>query len=109
MPIMQLKKSLAAVAITAALLVGCQTTQTAATTSVIAAQQLPAVDIQYETFTLDNGLRVVVHEDRKAPIVAVNVWYARSEEHTSELQSRPHLVCRLLLEKKKQLTARGRA
>src|SRR5690554_7782134 len=28
--------------------------------------------------------------------------YIRSEEHTSELQSRPHLVCRLLLEKKKQ-------
>src|SRR3989442_2912238 len=27
---------------------------------------------------------------------------ARSEEHTSELQSRPHLVCRLLLEKKQQ-------
>src|SRR5690554_6959729 len=27
---------------------------------------------------------------------------SRSEEHTSELQSRPHLVCRLLLEKKKQ-------
>src|SRR3989442_7447888 len=26
----------------------------------------------------------------------------RSEEHTSELQSRPHLVCRLLLEKKKR-------
>src|SRR3989442_7031739 len=29
----------------------------------------------------------------------------RSEEHTSELQSRPHLVCRLLLEKKKLLDA----
>src|SRR3989442_11707127 len=29
------------------------------------------------------------------------VTYRRSEEHTSELQSRPHLVCRLLLEKKK--------
>src|SRR3989442_5773468 len=29
----------------------------------------------------------------------------RSEEHTSELQSRPHLVCRLLLEKKKQYLA----
>src|SRR3989442_8986121 len=29
---------------------------------------------------------------------------SRSEEHTSELQSRPHLVCRLLLEKKKQNT-----
>src|SRR3989442_8468346 len=26
----------------------------------------------------------------------------RSEEHTSELQSRPHIVCRLLLEKKKE-------
>src|SRR6266498_4070456 len=31
-----------------------------------------------------------------------NLISARSEEHTSELQSRPHLVCRLLLEKKKQ-------
>src|SRR5690554_7498295 len=30
----------------------------------------------------------------------------RSEEHTSELQSRPHLVCRLLLEKKKKQTSR---
>src|SRR6266498_4355645 len=31
----------------------------------------------------------------------------RSEEHTSELQSRPHLVCRLLLEKKKNTTTRA--
>src|SRR5579872_1116008 len=31
---------------------------------------------------------------------------SRSEEHTSELQSRPHLVCRLLLEKKKRRAAR---
>src|SRR3989442_14488689 len=30
----------------------------------------------------------------------------RSEEHTSELQSRPHLVCRLLLEKKKDAAHR---
>src|SRR5690554_7388438 len=29
-------------------------------------------------------------------------FFLRSEEHTSELQSRPHLVCRLLLEKKKK-------
>src|SRR2546422_7943393 len=29
-------------------------------------------------------------------------WFTRSEEHTSELQSRLHLVCRLLLEKKKK-------
>src|SRR5436305_4564140 len=33
----------------------------------------------------------------------------RSEEHTSELQSRPHLVCRLLLEKKKTTTPTPRA
>src|SRR5690554_7553252 len=31
----------------------------------------------------------------------INGSFVRSEEHTSELQSRPHLVCRLLLEKKK--------
>ena len=35
----------------------------------------PDVDIAYEKFTLGNGLRVIVHEDRKAPIVAVSVWY----------------------------------
>lgn len=34
-----------------------------------------AVDIPFEQFTLDNGLRVVVHEDRKAPVVAVSIWY----------------------------------
>jgi len=33
------------------------------------------VDINFTEFTLDNGLRLVVHEDNKAPIVAVNVWY----------------------------------
>src|SRR2546422_1252364 len=33
----------------------------------------------------------------------------RSEEHTSELQSRLHLVCRLLLEKKKQIAPREKA
>src|SRR5690554_6964634 len=41
------------------------------------------------------------------PLVAgtddmIDINYNRSEEHTSELQSRPHLVCRLLLEKKKK-------
>ena len=39
------------------------------------AANAPAVDIPYETFTLPNGLRVVVHTDRKAPVVAVNIWY----------------------------------
>ena len=31
--------------------------------------------IEYEKFTLDNGLTVIVHEDKKVPMVAVNVWY----------------------------------
>ncbi|MBZ6377409.1 peptidase M16 [Pacificimonas flava] len=33
------------------------------------------VEIPYESFTLDNGLRVITHTDRKAPIVAVSIWY----------------------------------
>lgn len=33
------------------------------------------LDIPFEEFTLDNGLRVIVHEDRKAPIIATNLWY----------------------------------
>src|SRR3989449_3713950 len=37
-----------------------------------------------------------------APIVPLPTRARRSEEHTSELQSRLHLVCRLLLEKKKK-------
>ncbi len=31
--------------------------------------------IPFESFKLDNGLRVIVHKDNKAPIVAVNIWY----------------------------------
>ena len=37
--------------------------------------ELEVPDIEFETFTLDNGLTVVVHEDRKVPMVAVNIWY----------------------------------
>jgi zinc protease len=33
------------------------------------------VDIPFQKFVLDNGLTVIVHEDHKAPIVAVNMWY----------------------------------
>src|SRR3989454_7007052 len=113
--------------------------------------------VPYQTFTLPNGLQVLLHEDHSVPLVAVNMWYHvgsadekpgrtgfahlfehimfmgsqhvptgefdklleaaggdnngsttedrtnyRSEEHTSELQSPCNLVCRLLLEKKKQ-------
>src|SRR5690554_7192864 len=42
------------------------------------------------TRTIENGVLTLIDE------------IVRSEEHTSELQSRPHLVCRLLLEKKKK-------
>ena len=37
--------------------------------------QAAQVEIKYDEFTLPNGLRVIVHTDRKAPIVAVNLWY----------------------------------
>lgn len=33
------------------------------------------IDIPFDKFVLDNGLTVIVHEDRKAPIVAVSIWY----------------------------------
>jgi zinc protease len=33
------------------------------------------IDIPFQKFVLDNGLTVIVHEDHKAPIVAVNLWY----------------------------------
>jgi predicted Zn-dependent peptidase len=33
------------------------------------------IDIPYTEVTLGNGLRLIVHEDHKAPIVAVNIWY----------------------------------
>src|SRR3989449_8155020 len=51
---------------------------------------------------------VAVVEDRppilRAALMATTLLCGRSEEHTSELQSRLHLVCRLLLEKKKERT-----
>jgi predicted Zn-dependent peptidase len=46
-----------------------------AATPVPLPQLVREVRIPNQTFRLDNGLTVVVHEDRKAPIVAVSVWY----------------------------------
>src|SRR3989449_2592793 len=43
------------------------------------------------------------------PTGSIGTLGARSEEHTSELQSRLHLVCRLLLEKKKKTTTKRSA
>jgi zinc protease len=45
---------------------------------------LPDIDIPYEKEVLPNGLTLIVHEDHKAPIVAVNVWY-----HVGSKDERP--------------------
>src|SRR3712207_8086380 len=47
------------------------------------------------------ALTVRRSEEERLSNVALTARYLRSEEHTSELQSRQYLVCRLLLEKKK--------
>src|SRR3712207_7602974 len=46
--------------------------------------------------------RGVFAQHRRARLAPVHYFIDRSEEHTSELQSRQYLVCRLLLEKKKK-------
>lgn len=38
-------------------------------------KQYPQIDIPYKKYVLDNGLRLIVHEDHKAPIAAFNIWY----------------------------------
>jgi predicted Zn-dependent peptidase len=40
-----------------------------------------SVDIPCQRFTLPNGLRVLVHTDRKAPVVALSVWYGVGSKH----------------------------
>lgn len=78
---MHFYKSLTAAAVATVLLGGCQLTSSGAEqpNKTASAQQqrqaLPEVEINHQSFTLPNGLTVIVHEDRKAPIVAVNVWY----------------------------------
>src|SRR2546425_11039564 len=52
---------------------------------------------------LHEQARVLVDEDAHAFACATARFTARSEEHTSELQSLAYLVCRLLLEKKKKI------
>src|SRR5690554_7517313 len=54
---------------------------------------------KYETGTT---LRIPCPTDGREVVLKLDDYEWRSEEHTSELQSRPHLVCRLLLEKKKK-------
>ncbi|HLJ29391.1 MAG TPA: pitrilysin family protein [Candidatus Angelobacter sp.] len=49
--------------------------QKAKTSTVAKGVDIPIPDIPYTKFVLSNGLTVLVHEDHKAPIVAVNTWY----------------------------------
>ena len=45
------------------------------------AKLIKQVNIPHEKFTLPNGLRVIVHTDRKAPVVAVSMWYDVGSKH----------------------------
>ncbi len=38
-------------------------------------QDIDNIDIPYQKYVLKNGLTLIIHEDHKAPIVAVNIWY----------------------------------
>jgi predicted Zn-dependent peptidase len=67
------------------------------TTSAVAA---PAVKIAFDEFKLPNGLRVIVHTDRKAPIVAVNVWYhVGSKDEPNGRSGFAHLFEHLMFQK----------
>lgn len=57
------------------------------------------IDIAYQEFTLPNGLRVIVHTDRKAPIVAVNIWYhVGSKDETPGRTGFAHLFEHLMFQ-----------
>ena len=45
---------------------------------------LPTISVSYRQFTLPNGLTVILHQDRKVPVVAVNIWY-----HVGSANERP--------------------
>src|SRR2546429_4998042 len=67
------------------------------------------IDAQFALAALDGKVGLTARwtqRNRRASADGAG-WQLRSEEHTSELQSRLHLVCRLLLEKKKN-TRRSR-
>src|SRR5438309_7958045 len=71
----------------------------------LVAAELVAVGVDRQLL-VQGDLREVLGERRSGGHVA---RLARSEEHTSELQSQFHLVCRLLLEKKKKKTQHSRS
>ena len=62
----------------------CALLASAAFAAAASPAQGEAAPIPYQRFVLDNGLTLIVHEDHKAPIVAVNVWY-----HVGSKNERP--------------------
>jgi zinc protease len=61
----------------------------AAFSTALRAQDIPTfnpddIDVPFKKYTMPNGLRLIVHEDHKAPIVAVNIWY-----HVGSKNERP--------------------
>jgi zinc protease len=61
--------------VTALVIGGSAQTNSAQSSAPKTAAPTKEIDIPYERFVLDNGLTVIVHEDHKAPIVAINMWY----------------------------------
>lgn len=57
----------------AAAAAGCGLALLAAAPATVRAQAVPA--IPYDSYTLPNGLQVILHQDHSVPLVAVNVWY----------------------------------
>ena len=93
-----MRLKLAAVSLSALALAACASTQSGPVASadasleeVVAAaatgepapvsELIESVSIPYEQFKLDNGLTVLVHEDRKAPVVGVSIWYKVGSKH----------------------------
>jgi len=68
------------------------------------AAQLQVPEIPIDTFTLDNGLRVVVSEDHSAPVVAVHMWYHVGSAHEEVGRSGfAHLFEHMLFEETENL------
>src|SRR4051812_28568389 len=86
MKVVRLASSLIACALTAGLAIAADPAPAPATAPAAAAAKaaLPSIDIPYQKFVLGNGLTLIVHEDHKAPVVAVNVWY-----HVGSKDERP--------------------
>ncbi len=70
------KRSALALAVLSALLFAASSlAKSPAVEASPAASGTPAMKVEYSKFTLDNGLQVILHVDRKLPIVHVNLWY----------------------------------